>query len=115
MEKAHKRICHFTRNSLIKRLRDQEFRTKLSLQVKLKLISISYNCSSHIKCAELPRTSQLGLPTSPDLNIAVRLDVLHYDNKKNSLIKVIVMLDVGDEMLRIHQLHDESATKAFQA
>lgn len=112
--KLYERLRHPTNESFTEPLLDQEFETELNAQEKSKSISVSNNCLSCAKYAELPRTFKLTLLPSRTSNIAVTLDVMHY-NDKSLQMKLFAMLDAGDPTLRTHQLHDDSARTALRA
>lgn len=112
--RLHDRLRHPTPASLIKLFKIQSFGTQLPAALKRKIQQVSDSCSSCAEHAELPRVPKLSLPPPAAPNIAVTLDVYHHViNHKQ--VSILVMLDVGDKLIRLHTLTDHTAQCAFNA
>lgn len=91
-EKVYKRLRLTTNEPLIKRLRDQALRTKLSSQSKSRIVFVSNKFLPCAKYAKLPRTPKLTLPPTPTPIMAVILNVIDYSNQ-NLQLGILVRLD----------------------
>ena len=112
IEKLHKTLRHPEPTSMLQLFRQQRSQTKLPRALKNSIES--HKCKECEENALSPRVPRIALPQPASSNLAVTLDVM-YHNINNRQIKILVMLDAGDMMIRLKQLHDDSAKSAFSA
>ena len=110
--KMHKILRHPEPSALLQLFRQQREHWKLPAALKAKISE--HKCKDCNENAQLPRVPKIAIPPAATPNLAVTLDVMQHDINDRA-IKILVMLDAGDIMIRLKKIDDESAQAAFSA
>ena len=112
IDKLHKTLRHPEPTALLQLFRQQRENRRLPTALKNRIVK--KKCPDCEENAQLPRVPKISLPPPATPNLAVTLDVMQHDINEKP-IKILVMLDAGDMMLRLKKLDNESAQTAFSA
>ena len=112
ISKLHQTLRHPEPTALLRLFRQQRLERRLPHALKKKITD--HNCQDCEEHAQLPRVPRISIPPPATPNIAVTLDVMQHEIN-NRTIKILVILDAGDMMIRLKEIRNESAKEAFSA
>ena len=112
IDKIHKTLRHPEPTSMMQLFRQQNSQRKLPASLKAEIED--HTCKICEEHAQLPRVPKISIPPPASPNLAVTLDVMQH-NILGKPVKILVMLDAGDVMLRLKHIPTDSARNAFSA
>ena len=112
IDKLHQTLRHPEPTSLLQLFRQQSEQRKIPKSLRNKIQQHScQDCDEH---PQLPRVPKISIPAPASPNLTVTLDVMQH-TIHDKPVKILVMLDAGDMMIRLKRIANDSACTVFSA